>query len=470
MGEKKDGGRPGRKAKVATALAAAAAVILAALLLVRGTGPSPASSVVLVTLDTLRPDHLSCYGYARDTSPHIDRLAAEGARFTEAVSQSTWTIPSIYSILTSTYPHVHGMISRPSLHAQLNPCIPRVTDTLREGGVASALFTNHPWLRGCRDLGFDVHHVAYLPGAEDLEPTSAEARKALQWYKSAATELITSEAVRWIEQRDGEPFFVWIHYLSPHYPFSPELDLGKGFAGDELSGAYEDVPVEEVNALARIPGKRDVDYYVAQYDGEVRFVDESVGRLVRELDRLGLADRTALIVSADHGEELGERNRFFQHRRKPWESLIRVPLIVRCPRRPSAGAVVDTQVRSIDIAPTVLELVGLEPDEAMQGRSLLPLLDGRGEREPPGALSAWCEKGVFSIRKQGWKLIVDPEGQDLLFDLRRDPLEQQDLSGSQTERAVSLKAELEALLGRDLSGGGLDEQTRRELRSLGYVN
>jgi arylsulfatase A-like enzyme len=384
----------------------------------KGAGPfAPASvtfpaprNVILIVIDTLRADHLSCYGYPRKTSPHIDRLAAEGALFEYAIVQKPSTSPSVATILSGTYPFTHGIYTVRDWLPDKVLTLPEILRTrgMRTGGVV----TNVNLSRAFNfQQGFDDYfEVGTTEGPSDSAPA-------------------TKAALDWIDQVKDGPFFLYLHYLDPHAPYTPPPPFRGTFAGDAWSDLYHgpEPPIGptylgEIHKESVIEnGSRDVDLYVQRYDEEILYVDSAIGRLFERLRVLGLDESTLVMLTSDHGESLGEHKFFFGHGHVPFEDNVRVPLIVWYPPGVAGGQRVGTIVESVSIVPTVLDALRVDYPVKFEGPSLWRHL-------PPGAPDgdavAFIEVRktkdtlMNSIRTPRWKLIHNPAG----IDLARDPL------------------------------------------------
>jgi arylsulfatase A-like enzyme len=373
------------------------------------TFPAP-RNVILIVIDTLRADHLSCYGYLRQTSPHIDRLAGEGALFEHAIVQKPSTSPSVATILSGTYPFTHGIYTVRDWLPDKVLTLPEILRTrgMRTGGVV----TNVNLSRAFNfQQGFDDYfEVGTTEGPSDSAPA-------------------TKAALDWIDQVKDGPFFLYLHYLDPHAPYAPPPPFRGTFAGDAWSDLYHgpEPPIGptylgEIHKESVIEnGSRDVDLYVQRYDEEILYVDSAIGRLFERLRVLGLDESTLVILTSDHGESLGEHQFFFGHGHVPFEDNVRVPLLVWYPPGVAGGQRVGTIVESVSIVPTVLDALRVDYPVKFEGPSLWRHL-------PPGAPDgdavAFIEVRktkdtlMNSIRTPRWKLIHNPAG----IDLARDPL------------------------------------------------
>ena len=434
-------------------------------------------NVVLVTVDTLRADHLGCYGYSRPTSPTADALAEAGTRFADAVVPIPETLPSIVSIFTGTYPIDHRVRGN---HEILGP-LPTLAERLASRGWRTAGFVSSVVLEPGTGVerGFEVYD-ATLPH-RFLRLDTGQRR----------AEATTDAARGWLEQqvrsgrRDG--LFLWVHYIDPHAQYDAPPPWGDRFVDPAYAGPVTG-DVEQFFGIVQreIPvDAADVRFLADRYDGEIAYAAAQFGRLLEALDALGLDD-TLVVYTADHGESLGEHDYYFDHGEYLYDDQLRVPLIVRHPELPAAR-VVDDQVEIVDILPTILEFVGIAVPDRLRGRSLLPLVRAGASDAPRVAFSesATCESwslracgpvGVggklAAVRRDGLKFVYDPQGGHELYDLRADPGETIDRVG---ERA-QVELELGRALGTFLQQAPPPDPRQRNdaerlerLRGLGYV-
>lgn len=444
-------------------------------------------NVVLLTVDTLRPDHLSCYGYGRRTSPFIDVLARRGVLFRQVITAAGRTVQSFPSILTGVYPMVHGLRHEGQSHEILESRL-TLTSVLASRGYDSFAVTQG--LNVGLHRGFDLYdpdvylnekgEEIYLPARDDREATG----KAIGWLRRRA--------------RSESPFFLWMRYNAPHWPYEapePFTEMfDKDYAGghtfnEELAPGVERGDL--IFGLTRLPD-REIEHAVAHYDAEIAYADAAVGELLKTLEQMGLLETTIIVLTSDHGESLGEHDYFFEHGAYLYEASVRVPLLVAAPWALPAGGVVEEQVRTIDIVPTVLDLAGIPIPDGLQGVSLVPRAAGRVKGEPPLAYSEsgrnfYAENprqhlpgtaGKWRMmRSDRYKLIRIPKrgGPDWeLYDLVADPGETRNLYGANPEAAADLKQELERLIETDPDRDDraeppLPEGLEQHLRSLGYV-
>jgi arylsulfatase A-like enzyme len=401
-------------------------LVVAALVLTCGKDTSR-FNVLLIGIDTLRADHLGCYGYERSTSPNIDQLAEEGIAFETAVSQCPWTLPSFASVLTSLYPTQHGAGINMS---QMGTAFPTMSGILGEEGYASGAILSSRVLSPEFGVsrGFGYYNVN-MPG---------EKRDALK---------VTQLALSWLDALEGQPFFLFVHYFDPHMPYCPPEPYDTLFDNGERSSlgpCFDITPLLEDGAtlgehLADLT-TGDWGRVVSLYDGEIAFTDMAIGRLLSGLLERGLRRNTLVVLLSDHGEEFYEHGGL-GHGHTLFSEVIRVPLIVSLAEVLPRQVRVKGQVRMVDVLPTVLDVLGIEREDPFEGVSLLGMVDGgRRALAREGALfpahlaySEGLRRGSErkSVSAHPWKLIYDTEtGSDLVFNLADDPEELRPVPGS----------------------------------------
>jgi len=427
----------------------------------RESGPP---NLVLITLDTTRRDHLSAYGYERLTSPNLARFAEQGVRFDLAYSASATTSPSHATLFTSLHPLSHGVVKNGLV---LGPAQVTLAERLHERGYSTGAVVSSAVLaaRLGWSQGFDSWQDSFDPSRASVRRSGGTSDEGFD----ARADETTERAIEWLDHQraPGRPFFLFVHYFDPHSPYDP--------------------PAEFAERLPPIGTDR-LSQQIALYDAEIAYTDEQLARLLAALDRLGLEDDTLVAITADHGEGLMQHGHA-EHGVHIYEEQVRVPLLLRWPGRLPAGRVIEAPVPSIDVAPTLLELLGAAPgpDAGLQGQSLVPLLDGRGEvngerpiflfrrHYEPGQERGIAVNGVkHGIRLGDWKYIVGPEeGTRELFNLARDPRERENLIEAEPERASELAARLDRRLAGSarplVAPDAISPEERERLRALGYV-
>lgn len=455
-------------------------------------------NLLLVTVDTLRADHLSCYGYARATSPHIDGLAQRGVRFENAYVQRGLTWPSLASIMCSVHPVTHGVRANGQKlkrnHVQL-------AQILTENGyTCGAILTN----AATQDWQGFAHVAPPLPVGADHDAT----RLALEWLG---------------KNRSG-PFFLWIHYSAPHAAYDPPAPY-RNFLDPAYDGPMDGKGSTLADAtVGRVPlTPADLDHVFNLYDGEIRYTDDEVGAVLNYLDETGLRQSTMVVFTADHGEELFQHHRYFGHGASMYQGVLQVPLIISCGWTETKGIVVDAIVQSVDIAPTILELFKIAAPEPFQGRSLAGAIHGKTLDDRP-AFAEYSD-AILAVKTREYKLIWNPgefrpvmrydakalglrprdfrkpkrqgnphrprPAQELfdalrvpiraveLYDAKADRYEARDLSADRPEAVEELKKLIDGFrreFGWEFGTGDpdrfdedLDPATREEMKALGYV-
>jgi arylsulfatase len=489
-----------------------AAAALAGAACERGAPPGAERvHVVLVTFDALRADALSYAGHPQPTSPSLDALAAEGVVFSQAVSSFIGTTPAMPSLMTGLWPSFettslwngdtwNGFWDLKSPDERGRNGLTRNVDTLaerlREAGWATAGFNTNPFLGPAYGFhqGFD-HYEQFRPYLREMR-----ARPPHDLTPSYPPADVVVRAVHgWLDRRGTGPFFVWLHLMDTHSPWLPPPPDDRAFPESATSASDLDVNRALYHLLfsrrgdaraAKYPSPADLglapERLVAHarglYAGQIRFADRQLGALVDRLRSEGLLDRTLLVVTADHGEEFLDHGFFFHELDQPaYEELLRVPLLVRFPGGRGGGTRVDRPVRMVDVAPTVLEAVGLgEQAVGLDGAPLQRLLAGEEREERVAFLSA---PGYGIVRTEAWKLRTWKAGSrpDELYRLDADPRETSDVASAHPEVARELRARWDAFAARlrERAGPGapapaagapaVDDATRRQLEALGYT-
>jgi arylsulfatase A-like enzyme len=439
---------------------------------VTGEAPAPPAkrwNAILVILDALRADHLHAFGYARQTSPHIDALAKDSTLFTKAFAQAGCTPLSMPSILTGLYPPEHGANDERALP----PTIPLLAERFAASGYRTVAFSANPYVSSAFGLnrGFDEFGELFKSVADQQRGVDGVVR----------AESVLRAARDWLGRSGPQPFFMLLHFLQPHTPYAPPPPHW-GIFGTPDPRRFDGREAMLRSALAR--GSKaarairpDV---IDRYDENVLYADSAIGRLVQQLELLGLRDRTVLVVASDHGEGFLEHGHY-SHLGSLYEEDVHVPLLVHLPDGSPAGRV-DSLVQNLDIAPTLLELAGVSHAFG-HGTSLVPSMRGSARAAPRAVFgfgkresSAWepLRLGLASVRTGRFKLIEIGNGHSYeLFDLASDPVEQRNVAAQRADVIADLKVEIE----RELAVAGepapaararLDEATRQRLRQLGY--
>lgn len=393
-------------------------------------------NLLIITIDTLRADHLGIYGHDNVCTPNIDNLGHHGVLFTHAISHVPLTLPSHCSLFTGNLPLKHGVRDNGYRLPDFNVTL---ADFLKQKDYRTSAFVGAFPLdsRFGLNKGFDVYDDSY-GSTNPVHDLSFIERKA---------EEVNIRAIRWITENKENRFFVWIHYFDPHAPYEPPPPYDQEFAGRE-------------------------------YDGEIAYSDHALGELLEKLKGLELIEKTLIVLTSDHGEGLGEHGEK-THGIFIYDSTLRVPLILSNPKILPKSKVVADQVALIDVMPTVLDLMGWNPIPKMEGKSLRSLLSGEKTFSPQiyyiESIAAMLDRNwapLQGVRTEEWKYIDAPEPE--LYDLQRDPEEKDNIFDKKPAIALKLNEDLQHMIENSpmprISELKMDEDTREKLRSLGYIS
>jgi len=448
----------------------------------------PLHGIVLVAIDTLRADALSSQGNPRPTTPHLDALAADGVLFENAVSNASWTLPGFVAILSGEHPTARvyrGKLLRSGV------------ERLREAGYRTAAFTEGGYVsrQFGMDLGFQDFWEETSPVIDDPGPGVGAAKTF-------------GQARDWLREHAGGRFFLFVHTYEPHVPYQ-HLELAEGLDPGVLGGVYDREQNDRVLKRRVAVGETERAWVRALYEGGVRATDRAVGDLLATLEALGVDDRTLVVVTSDHGEQLGEHRpeALGLHGQTLWDTVRRVPLILRDPRRDDGGRRIETQVRTVDVMPTILDLAGLDPaprsepgaeadpdadpdaaeapvPRALDGRSLVPVLEGEEHADRPafselrdgrtGRLKA------ATLRTRAHKVHLNPPGSGRagleFYDLGEDPGERRDRARSSSREQARLHGDLQEEITEVERRGppwgerrNVSPDLKRRLEALGYL-
>jgi len=426
-------------------------------------------NIVLVSIDSLRADHLGCYGWSRNTSPRIDGVASSGVLFADAWATTSWTLPSHASILTGRSLLGHGVLES---RDKVPRSIPLLAEMLKRAGYKTAGFVSAPYLSSSYGFnrGFDLYDdktVAFASHKESHGGTTAPLlhRVVASWLRREAV-------------KQEQPFFLFVHYWDVHYDYNPPAPFSTmfdpGYQGDLSPAGFIGNP--RINAKM---SQRDLEHVVALYDGEIRFTDQYVGRLLDLLDDLGVATRTVVILTADHGDEFFEHGNK-GHQRTLYQEVLHVPLVISWPSVLPAGEIRRDPVSLVDVFPTVLSLAGVRVPSGIEGRDLF----GGVEKQQRMQVAELYRKQTLNLQ-----VAVRLGNYKLIQSLNYPKLEVFDLAKDQGERRPNLdsvtRGPLLAGLGRwmaerwgeyaarEASGGHetavVSQEHIRALRALGYV-
>jgi len=441
-------------------------------------------------IDALRADHVSAYGYERSTSPNIDALAADGTRFDQAISSAPWTLPALATLMTSLHPYQHGAMHHSNTDAwstdrqgfrpvdALSQYHTTLAEVLSLRGVATAAF-----VRG----SYPAAVFGFSQGFDHFADNDAS---GLRWNVEAA--------LQWLDEPGRDRFFLYLHTIEVHSPYSMlrvdkhvaasleprqrallesqtedeqalyrSLDPDREYRGP-ISGSHRNL--QQLHRLDQPLAERDRERLLSLYDRGIRYTDHYIGRFIDGLRERGLYDSTLWIVTSDHGDEFFEHGGL-EHGQSYYEEVLRIPLVIRHPSE-GHGRVVTPVVGLIDVMPTVLDALAIDPPSKMVGRSLMPYLRGEPQSTRPVLAEASGQGGV-ALRGDDFKFVALKGGE--LYDLRSDPDERHNLCPEEPARCAEFAAEV-AALGQADDGAlpprepvELDAATRDRLRALGYA-
>ena len=431
----------------------------------RGERQPAARNLLLITLDTLRADHLGIYGYPRPTSPNLDAFAASAAVFDDVTCSMPTTLPSHLSIFTGLRPLEHG-VRRNGQIADRD--LVTLFDLFQQQGAATAAVI------ASRVLG-----SKYLAGAGFDELLFPGAKQQYQ----ARAELVTEHASAWLEQHHQTPFGLWVHYYDSHEPYAPAASFARAFDRGYQGELGDALDVKTLVGLNQRPPDEaltadDLAHVTDLYDAEIAYLDHHLGRLLAHLDELGRLEDTVVVIVGDHGQALGEDG-FFGHGLRLLEPVVQVPLLVRQPGTKRAIRV-QTPVETIDLMPTLAELLSLDAPSGLAGRSLVPLLAGE---TLASRRFRWIERRSYpdqpeviglALHGGSWKAVYyrDEDGREQrLLSHQSDGLDSAGQLNVESEEARWLEAARSALLlagSSATTAAGVDDSEM--LRALGYLN
>ncbi len=415
-------------------------------------------NIVFVLIDTLRADHLTSYGYQKDTAVNIQKLAEQGVLFERVIAPSSWTKTSMASIMTSRNATRHGVVS-------VTDVIPHALVTLAEGLDAEGYHTigvnSNPWMNSRFGFSAGFDHYETFP--------------IINKYFFGDAEKINRKALKLLDATpdDGDPFFLYLHYMDVHSPYLPK---SRFFSAPELSipeiGPVPDFELEYLYRIENLEAPGVVERMIDLYDGEIRTVDAAIGGLLKNLKESGRLENTIVVITSDHGEEFREHGNV-EHGWNLYPEVYEVPLIISWSGHLPAGIRITSQVRSIDIAPTLFAMADLPVPESFEGEPLLPMTShalpdriaksfvGFNPRLPKLDYAAIVSPRYLYVRERVNNTVE-------FYDLQSDPGAKNNLGASHAEAASYAKLESEATIRTD-EQTALDEETRRQLKALGYL-
>ncbi len=428
-------------------------------------------NIIIISLDTTRVDRLGAYGYHRDTSPNLDKLAEESVFYTRAISTSSWTLPAHASLFTGKFTSSHGAQYDKNGPFKLTSAIsgPKDWDDLRARGISE----NEQTLAGSlKQAGYVTGGVVAGPWMKNIFGLS----RGFDYYDDSKistlngriAESVTGAAIKWLEKIKDNRFFLFLNYFDPHYPYNAPDGYKNKFSSANLK------TLEKQGS--RSHRKKTNDWY----DGEISYMDAYIGKLLSRLKELGIYDNTWIIVIADHGERLGEdhngyvaKHLNYGHGEYLFQQGIHIPLFMKYPKGEMSSRKVDMRIQTVDILPMIYERIGIPIPEDVQGTAELGLHPVISETTP---LPQASPDGTWRAIYEGdYKFLWNIKGKHLLFNLKTDPGELKNLVNIEADRARDMKKQLEQYIsslpkpGPARPAADIDEKTKDALRSLGYI-
>jgi len=418
-----------------------------------GKGPN----VIFIVVDTLRADHLSCYGYERNTTPNIDKLSQDSLFFENAISQAPWTTPSIASMFTSQFPSLLGIEKNA---AGIEDRFLTIAEIFKDNNYLTHGIISHAFLSSVLNFsqGFDAYDEDNVKGENYVSSPS-----------------ITEKAIEFVNKNKKKRFFLFLHYFDPHfnYVLHDDYDYYPDYEGPVHSGQN----IKKLLELAPDMSENDIEYVKALYDSEISFTDYHIGRFLNRLEKLNLYDKSLIVFTSDHGEEfLDRRNGHIGHTKTLYQEMIHVPLMIKIPNSKESKTIGD-YVGLIDLMPTMVKYSRLEMPKNYE--RLGSIINTNEVIKRMILSETKREANLESIILRGWKLLHDRNDNEFkVFDLKQDPLENISESIGKSERFVRMRNQLKRWnryvkskrTKKPKKGKDFTQEQRRHLRSLGYID
>lgn len=451
-------------------------------------------NILLFVIDALRPDHLSYNGYFRDTSPNIDGIAKEGTFFENAYCTLPRTDPTLASIFTGLYPNNHGIrLVYSNAFKENTASLPEI---LRSHGYKTAFMDADALHEPCIAKGFEDFNLLRWKVKNKLVRGIRKIIKSPDFF--GPTQQYADLAVKWIKKNPSKKFFLCYHPIDLHWPYYTPIpfdhmyDPGYKGAHDFNTLANGKLPRGDVIfGNIKLP-QEEIKHAVAHYDGSIKYIDAQIGKILQCLRDNGIEEDTLVILTADHGENFGEHDFYFQHGASLYETSIKVPLIFKNSKIIPKNSIVKCRVQLTDVMPTILDILNIPIIDKIDGTSLLPLIEGKTDKSRNFIFAESIEehfkgnKRVFFPGVRGkwramivgnWKIIYIPHPENDIFELynlEKDPKEEHNLIDKEKETAEIMKKKILEYLKQQSNEGDVDlddltEKSRKLLRELGYI-
>jgi len=384
------------------------------------SSPEPQPNVILITISTLRADHVGCLGCQRDTTPDFDRFAEENILFTNAFATSSWQMPAVGSIFTSLYPTQHGATH---INNKLSQKVQTLAGILKENGFYTLGFCCNPRLSA--DYGFDHGFDFYDDYSVSMMLNSLTFgnEEPIEINTKRTNDLVNDAAIRWLQKNNHRPFFMFMHYYDNHWDYLPPAPYDTLYDPNYV-GVIDGIKIVWEPLYSNPPEDRDIEHMIALYDGEVRQTDNDLGEMLSFLKEKHLLDNSIVIIAGDHGEQFYEHGHTSHH--GIFEELIHIPLAISIPDKSTKKQKIDSLVSGVDILPTILNFVAVPVPDICEGKSLKPLIESQSEKindfvfvEYTGGTVPDC----LAVRSNRYKYVQE-NGKSFVYDLLKDPYEQ----------------------------------------------
>jgi arylsulfatase A-like enzyme len=412
--------------------------------------PQPRPNVILITISTLRADHVTCLGYDRETTPNFDRFCKHAVLFRNSFAVSSWAMPNHASILTSLCPTFHGATH---IEKRLDEKHLTLAKVLRQNGYFCAGFTCNPRLT--EELGFAQGFDFYDDYSAEMTLRSMAfgSDNTFDLNQRRTNDLINAAAIRWLQNNTRKPFFVSVHYYDNHWDYLPCRPYSILY-DPNYRGPIDGRAISKEPLFSNRPSDADVAHIIALYDGEVKRTDEDLGAFLKFLKEQDLMKNSIIIVAGDHGEQ------FYEHRNTShhgiYDELIHVPMAISAPQLAHSATISDALVSQIDLMPTILDLCGLDIPDACRGKSLEPVISGYKTELNDFVITGYTGGAApdsRAARSHRYKY-VEQAGRRFIFDLKEDPAEQNplpidDLHGEAADEAARARKALTEIYGEN---------------------
>jgi arylsulfatase A-like enzyme len=407
---------------------------------------TPPANVILITISSLRADHVGCLGYSRDTTPNLDSFSRDNILFRNAFATSGWMMPAHGSVFTSLYPSVHGATH---IDHGLGSQHRTLAEILKESGYYCVGFCCNPRLDQEHGFaqGFDLYDDYSVPIM--LQSLTFGYEQASEINEQRTNGLINDAAIGWLQNNTHKPFFMFLHYYDNHWDYLPPSPYDTLYDGN-YDGPIDGTEIAREPLFSNPPNERDIQHIVALYDGEVKQTDHDLGEMLKYLKDRGLFDSSIVIILGDHGEQFYEHGHTSHH--GVYEELIHIPLALSIPGPGPRSKTVDSLVSQVDVLPTILDFLRIPIPDACQGRSIKPVIEGESEAVNEFVFAEYTGGAVpdcHTVRSARYKYYQVAGDEQFAYDLTKDPGERHRIPVADfPEEVRMLRRRLEQLMSK----------------------